>query len=168
MKIQTGTLTALLFFSSTLSVIEAQQTGSSASSQNLKGEPVYSEISKAPEKARLKRNPLEKDPDSVPAGRILFEQRCAECHGDNAEGGKKAPSLRAREIQNAEPGAIFWILTNGLVRKGMPVSSKLPEPQRWQLVSFIKSLGPAPAKTEGPPANPSQPSSPKDSILRHR
>jgi hypothetical protein len=26
----------------------------------------------------------------------------------------------------------------------MPVWSKLPEPQRWQLVSFIKTLSPVP------------------------
>ena len=56
-------------------------------------------------------------------------------------GGKKAPSLRAPEVQNAEPGSLFYILSNGVVRKGMPVWSKLPEPQRWQLVSDIKSLG---------------------------
>lgn len=116
------------------------------SNQRQRTDSVYAEIRKAPEKARAKRNPLEKDPDALAAGRILFEQRCAECHGDNAEGGKKGPSLRAREIQDAEPGAIFWILTNGVVRKGMPVWSKLPEPQRWQLVSFLKSLGPAPRK----------------------
>jgi mono/diheme cytochrome c family protein len=162
MKIQMGTLTALLFFSSTLSVIKAQQPGSSASSQNLKGKSVYSEISKAPEKARAKRNPLEKDPEAVAAGRILFEQRCAECHGDNAEGGKKAPNLRAPEIQNAKPGAIFWILTNGVVRKGMPVWSKLPEPQRWQLVSFIKSLGTSPAETATSRAHHSQAPSTRD------
>jgi hypothetical protein len=29
-----------------------------------------------------------------------------------------------------------------VVRKGMPVWSKLPEPQRWQLVTYIQSLGP--------------------------
>ena len=58
-----------------------------------------------------------------------------------ATGGKKAPSLRAKEVQEAPPGAIFWILTNGVVRKKMPVWSKLPEPERWQLVSYIKSLG---------------------------
>lgn len=160
-------LTTLLICSSVFLAARAPQP-SPAPPQSHRGEPVYSEIAKAPEKARAKRNPLEKDPDAVAAGKILFEQRCAECHGDNAEGGKKGPSLRAPEIQNAEHGAIFWILTNGVVRKGMPVWSKLPEPQRWQLVSFIKSLGPAPAKTEGPPANPSQPSGAKDSSLRRR
>ena len=101
---------------------------------------VYAEIAKAPEKARAKHNPLESDPDAAVAGKILFEQHCAECHGDAAQGGRKAPSLRAAEIQDATPGAIFWILTNGVVRRGMPVWSKLPEPQRWQIVSYIKSL----------------------------
>lgn len=154
-------LTTLLFDICVLSAVGRQQSSTSMTKEP-KGESVYSEIGKAPEKARAKRNPLENDPDAVAAGRVLFEQRCSECHGDNAEGGKKAPSLRAPEIQDAEPGAIFWILTNGVVRKGMPVWSKLPEPQRWQLVSFIKSLGPASRKTE-PLANASQSPLAKDS-----
>ena len=112
---------------------------------------VYSELDKAPEKARAKRNPLENDPEAVSAGRNLFERHCAECHGDTAEGGHRGPSLRALEVQNAQPGAIFWILTNGIVRHGMPVWSKLPEPQRWQLVAYIKSLG---TKPVAPAASP--------------
>jgi mono/diheme cytochrome c family protein len=113
---------------------------------------VYAEIAKVPEKARSKRNPLEKDPDAVAAGSILFEQHCSECHGDAGEGGRKGPNLLVPEVQNSEPGAIFWILTNGVVRRGMPVWSKLPEPQRWQLVRYIKSLGAAPAKPENAPS----------------
>jgi mono/diheme cytochrome c family protein len=112
---------------------------------------IYAELQKAPEKARLRANPLQNDPDAVAAGAILFEQHCAECHGDAARGGNKGPSLRAAEVQAATPGAIFWVLTNGVVRKGMPVWSKLPEPQRWQLVRYIKSLGEI-ASTAGSPA----------------
>lgn len=103
----------------------------------------FAAFAKVPEKARVRRNPLEGDPDSVPAGRKLFAQHCAECHGETAEGGRKAPSLRADEVQNATPGTLFWILTNGVVRSGMPVWSKLPEPERWQIVTFIKSLPPS-------------------------
>ena len=69
-------------------------------------------------------------------------QHCAECHGEMAEGGRKAPSLLADPVQQSTPGTLFWILTNGVVRHGMPVWSKLPEPQRWQIVSYLKSLGP--------------------------
>lgn len=162
------TLITFLIWSSILPVLEAQQPIRSALPQSPKGESVYAEIGKAPEKARAKRNPLEKDPEAAAAGRVLFEQHCAECHGDNAEGGRKAPSLRVPEIQTAEPGAIFWVLTNGVVRKGMPVWSKLPELQRWQLVSFIKSLGSAPAKTEARPASASQQPGAKDSTSQRR
>ncbi|PYT89253.1 MAG: hypothetical protein DMG36_22455 [Acidobacteria bacterium] len=160
-------LATLLICTCFPSAREAQQTGSSTSKQKAK-ESVYSEIGKAPEKARAQHNPLEKDPDAVAAGQILFEQRCAECHGDRAEGGKKGPSLRAAEIQTAEPGAIFWVLTNGVVRKGMPVWSKLPEPQRWQLVSFIQSLGAAPPKPETSPTSSAQPPAAKGAFLPRR
>ncbi len=105
---------------------------------------VYAELAKAPKKAVARRNPLENDPDAVAAGANLFDQHCAECHGELAEGGKKGPSLRADPVQQATPGTLFWILTNGVVRRGMPVWSKLPEPQRWQLVSYLKSLHAAP------------------------
>lgn len=105
----------------------------------------YSELAKAPKKARAKTNPLAQDRDSIPAGANLFEQHCAECHGENGEGCRKGPSLRVPQVQSAPPGAIFWLLSNGVVRKGMPVWSKLPEPQRWQLVAFIKSLGVSPS-----------------------
>ncbi len=119
---------------------------------------VYAELGKAPQKARAKRNPLEKDPDAVAAGRNLFEQHCTECHGDLAEGGRKGPSLMVEQVQSAEPGALFWLITNGVVWRGMPVWSKLPEPQRWQLVSYIKSLGvadtvPAATATSKAPTN---------------
>jgi mono/diheme cytochrome c family protein len=101
---------------------------------------VYAELAKAPKKAVARRNPLQGDPDAVAAGANLFDQHCAECHGELAEGGRKGPSLRADAVQQATPGTLFWILTNGVVRRGMPVWSKLPEPQRWQIVSYLKSL----------------------------
>ena len=117
-----------------------QQENTRSGKAPAKDRSVYAELGRAPEKARRKRNPLSQDPGAVSAGQVLFRRHCAECHGDTAEG-KKGPSLRAEEVQNSTPGAIFWVLTNGVVRRGMPVWSRLPEPQRWQLVAYIKSLG---------------------------
>ena len=102
----------------------------------------YAELAKVPAEARGRRNPLQGDSDAVTAGGKLFEQHCAECHGHAAEGGRRAPSLRAEGVRHATPGTLFWILTNGIVRRGMPVWSKLPEPERWQIVTFLKSLSP--------------------------
>jgi mono/diheme cytochrome c family protein len=112
---------------------------------------VYAELAKAPEKVRAKRNPMATDPDAVAAGANLFDQHCAECHGDAAEGSRKGPSLLKEQVQSATPGTLFWLITNGVVRRGMPVWSKLPEPQRWQLITFIQSLN----QPQPPSASPS-------------
>lgn len=114
----------------------------------------YAELAKAPEKARLRPNPLEKDPDAVVAGQFLFENHCAECHGDAGVGSKRAPSLRAPEVQNATSGTLFWLITSGVTRKGMPVWSKLPEPQRWQIVRYVKSLRPTSESDTAKPGSP--------------
>jgi len=100
----------------------------------------YAELLKAPEKARQRANPLEADPTAVAAGNKLFEQHCAECHGATGEGGRKGPRVNVQEVQQATPGTLFWLLTNGVVRRGMPVWSKLPEAQRWQLVRYLQTL----------------------------
>jgi mono/diheme cytochrome c family protein len=100
----------------------------------------YAALADAPAKAREKKNPFAGDPQAVAAGGKLFEQHCAECHGMKAGGTRKGPSLLREEVQQATPGTLFWILSNGVVRRGMPVWSKLPEPQRWQIVTFLQSL----------------------------
>jgi len=101
-------------------------------------EPIEVVFARVPEKAHVKRNPLEDDPEAAAAGRKLFEQHCAECHGEAADGSMRGPSLRDGGVQQGTPGEIFWILTNGVVRRGMPGWSKLPEPQRWQIVTFLR------------------------------
>ncbi len=130
------TASMLLLFTLCMTATQTKAAGAAKES-------VYAELTKAPRKAVARRNPLQSDPDAVAAGAKLFASHCAECHGDMAQGGKKAPNLLAPEVQQATPGTLFWLLTNGVVRRGMPVWSKLPEPQRWQLVTFIKSLTPA-------------------------
>jgi len=100
----------------------------------------YDELMNAPERARSRQNPFEGDPVAVRAGGKLFERHCSECHGMKAEGGKRGPSLLRGEVQQSAAGALFWVLTNGVVWHGMPVWSKLPEAQRWQIVAFLKSF----------------------------
>ncbi len=125
----------VLFLAVSVVLGQNQNPNKSPTSAAPKYDPaIYAELQRAPKKARERANPLENDPDAVAAGAILFEQHCAECHGKSAKGTRKAPSLRAPEVQSATPGTLFWLLTNGVVRKKMPVWSKLPEPQRWQLV----------------------------------
>ena len=112
MKFRTLTGTCAVLFAG-LAVLGAVP----AETETTEQESVYAELTKAPEKYRNKVNPLASDPDAAAAGRVLFDEHCEDCHGQQATGGKKAPSLRAKEVQEATPGAIFWILTNGVERK---------------------------------------------------
>ena len=115
----------------------ARQAGS-AGPQKSKWD--YSALANVPTKARTRPNPVTADPDRIAAGGKLFEQHCSECHGMKAEGGKRGPSLLRTEVEDASPGTLFWILSNGVIRQGMPDWSKLPEAQRWQLVAFLESF----------------------------
>jgi len=99
-------------------------------------------LAKVPNKDRQKQNPYHAQPDAIAAGRNLFLDHCAYCHGEKAEGRGKKPSLRSFTVQQgASEGELHWLLVNGNLGRGMPSWSKLPDAQRWQLVVYIKSLG---------------------------
>ena len=99
-----------------------------------------SELAKAPESASGRSNPYEGNSEAVLAGRKLYRQHCAECHGAEGHGGEKAPDLHAPEVQKASPGRLFWFLKNGDLDAGMPSWSKLPDQRLWQLTSYLKTL----------------------------
>jgi mono/diheme cytochrome c family protein len=45
-----------------------------------------------------------------------------------------------RVQQQATEGDIHWLLVNGNMKKGMPSWAKLPDPQLWQVITYVKSL----------------------------
>ena len=94
----------------------------------------------APKSAGAKINPYAGVPDAKQAGAKLFRRTCAECHGQNAEGGRNAPALKSRRVQQAPPGALLWVLRNGSITRGMPSFSDVPEPRLWQIVTYLQSL----------------------------
>ena len=110
----------------------------------------YAPLERVPEEDRARPNPLEGDPDAVAAGQKLFADHCVECHGENLGGTNRGISLASEEVRQASPGALFWVLTNGVVRRGMPVWSRLSELQRWQIVAFLTSIGASPAHASDP------------------
>jgi mono/diheme cytochrome c family protein len=95
---------------------------------------------KVPDKARARQNPFAGEPTAVTAGAKLFRQNCASCHGADASGLDNRPSLHSERVRAASPGELEWLLKNGSMRNGMPSWSRLPEQQRWQIVSYLKSL----------------------------
>ncbi|MEO5762294.1 MAG: cytochrome c [Vicinamibacteria bacterium] len=96
-------------------------------------------VADVPDRERARANPLEGDPDAIRAGHKLFRRHCAGCHGEDGRGGKRGPALGSSVFQKATSGTLFWFLTNGDLRAGMPSWSRLPEAQRWQMAAFLKT-----------------------------
>jgi mono/diheme cytochrome c family protein len=97
-------------------------------------------IAAAPIATREWHNPYEDQPDAIAAGKKLYLQHCAECHGNDARGRGRAMNLRSPGVQNATPGELVWFLRNGNLWRGMPSWSGLPAERRWQIVTYLKSL----------------------------
>lgn len=96
-------------------------------------------LEQPPLSATKRTNPYE-TPEAALAGRKLYERECSGCHGQEAQGTARAPGLKSPSVRQAPSGALFWVLRNGSLRHGMPSFSHLPEPQRWQIVTYLKTL----------------------------
>jgi len=101
-----------------------------------------------PESAAAKMNPLAGSPKLAAGGRKVFVKNCASCHGGTGEGlkQKKAADLQLPVVQRQTDGALFWKITNGNSRHGMPSFSGIPEMQRWQIVLYLRTLAGGEAK----------------------
>ncbi len=99
----------------------------------------------APASAAQLVNPYADQAPAAAAGRGLYAQHCAACHGGNAEGSGNIPPLAHSAVQASVDGEIFWFITTGSVANGMPGWASLPEQQRWQIVTYLKTLNTAPA-----------------------
>ena len=60
------------------------------------------------------------------AGKKLYAQNCAQCHGNNLQGMGPAPTLLSPSVKNAKPGELFWFITDGDLNKGMPGGRNCP------------------------------------------
>jgi mono/diheme cytochrome c family protein len=108
-------------------------------------------LSKVPDADRKRVNPFAGQADAIAAGQILFQNNCAKCHGKDAEGNRKRPNLRSERVANMTDGELAWLLKNGSLWKGMPSWVAIPEPQRWQIIAFLRSLPPQSGPVSGIP-----------------
>lgn len=96
----------------------------------------------APESAKATKNPYQGQATAVAAGKTLYARNCLACHGRTGQGTGNVPSLVDGKLEGVTPGEVFWFITKGSKDNGMPPWEFLPEQQRWQIVSFVESMGP--------------------------
>ncbi len=98
------------------------------------------------------------DTSAQEAGKGLYQQSCLGCHGVQGKNIAGANFSTADFPQNLEerPDFYFWVLSEGRLDKGMPpFKSSLSEEQRWQILTYLRSLGAvAPPEVAPSPAEP--------------
>jgi mono/diheme cytochrome c family protein len=98
-----------------------------------------------PESFESAKNPFSPaDPAAVAAGREIAQQRWIACHAADFKG-QQIGATRSADLTKASVKRterfLMWAITSGS-QKGMPGWGALPEEQRWQLVTFIRTLKP--------------------------
>jgi glucose/arabinose dehydrogenase len=94
----------------------------------------------APASARATKNPYEGQPAAVLAGKKLYARNCLSCHGRTLKGTGNVPSLVDGKLDSVTSGEVFWFITRGDKDNGMPSWASLPVRQRWQVVTYVKSM----------------------------
>ena len=84
------------------------------------------------------------DTSAQEAGKGLYQQSCLGCHGAQGKNIAGADFSTANFSQGLEERADlhFWILSEGRLDRGMPpFKSTFSEEQRWQVLTYLRSLG---------------------------
>ena len=101
----------------------------------------------APAWADTLLNPVKNNPGASEAGKKIFNQLCAICHGSSGKGdgvagmalNPRPANLISKAVQKQSDGALYWKITTGRP----PMASyreSLTEEQRWQVVNYIRQL----------------------------
>ena len=102
---------------------------------------------KAPESASKIENPLAGNDTDIKAGKKIYNQFCAVCHGNKGKGdGMAGMSLNPRPsnfysdaVKTESDGALFWKISEGRAPMAS-YKSVLTEEQRWKVISYIREI----------------------------
>jgi mono/diheme cytochrome c family protein len=99
------------------------------------------------------KNPVAADEKSIASGKTLFTANCANCHGATGVGdGKMGATMKVKPADLTDAtwkhgetdGEIFTVIKTGIKPAGMRAfSPKLTDKQIWDVVNYVRSIGPA-------------------------
>src|SRR5438270_3689990 len=92
------------------------------------------------ERTKNAKSRVEGRESAIETGRLLYARNCSSCHGKNLTGSGSAPALIGGNVEAVTSAELFRLITDGIEKKGMPSWGFLPQQQRWQIVTYLRSL----------------------------
>ena len=100
--------------------------------------------------AQKLKNPEAANAESIEAGKKLYARYCASCHGPQAKGdggmalsgGTPSDLTDDQWDYGSTDGEIFVAIRDGVSADMLAYKEKLNEKQIWQVVNFLRSVGP--------------------------
>jgi len=115
-----------------------------------------------PEEAKKLKNPIAPSAAAMGAARLIYLDKCAQCHGESGKGDGPEGKMYdpppgnltdAKHMNARTDGELFYQISQG--RKPMPAFKKrLTEEQRWQLVLLVRSFAKAAAAPQEQSSSP--------------
>jgi mono/diheme cytochrome c family protein len=94
-----------------------------------------------------RRPPVTYHVASIASGMTVYREHCAECHEPAGSGARPSVDLRAPRTSRRHAGELFWLVTHGVAPGMPPFAERLTEPQRWDVINFIRALAAADGST---------------------
>jgi mono/diheme cytochrome c family protein len=99
-----------------------------------------------PEAAKT-RNPIASTPESLAAGKRVYQRLCTKCHGPEGKGdgeaatGAQPSDLTAATLQyGSTDGEMFSVLRHGTSKDMESYSERISEADMWNVINYVKSL----------------------------
>ena len=77
----------------------------------------------------------------VEQGRILFDGRCAACHGKGGVGDRGSLLAQPTLVHASDDASLFRLIRRGIPGTEMPSTDLATDREIWQLAAYVRSLG---------------------------
>lgn len=106
--------------------------------------------------AQKLKNPEAVNAETIDAGKKLYARHCASCHGPNGkgDGGMALSGGTPSDLTDdtwdygSTDGEIFTAIKEGVSADMLAYKDKLNDKQIWQVVTFLRSIGPKTKETK--------------------
>ncbi|OLB62116.1 MAG: hypothetical protein DMG04_15645 [Acidobacteria bacterium] len=100
----------------------------------------------SPEAAKIK-NPVAATPESLAAGKRVYQRLCIRCHGAEGKGdgeaavGEQPSDLTAKLQFGSSEGDMYSVIRRGTSKDMESYAERISETDTWNVINYVRSFG---------------------------